>query len=436
MSEKAWWREPTKGQWASFAAAWVGWVLDAFDFTVFLIVMPLIAKEFHVTYTATTASLALTLLVRLLGATAAGWAADRYGRKLPLLISVVWFAVCDGLVGFAPSFMWVLILRTIFGFGMGAEWTSGATLAMENWPARSRGIASGILQGSWAIGYLLAAGAAAVVVPLWGWRALFFVAAAPALLALPIRLWVPESPEWEKERAARIAAGDDGSKKKTKAASGGLGELFTTPGLVGKLAWASIAMAAGFGGYYALTAVYSPMLTVEHGYGLGRITFLIAVFNIGMLIGAIGFGALASKRGVVAAVAVPALVMCAVMPLYVGMSETLMVVGAFLGGVFGAGYSGATPLLLTSLFPAKIRARCVGLVYHAGAFVAAFVPMGIAALSEHVGLKLSHALGLVAGGCEILLVACLLLGPKEALARPSLDASPESEPEPEPVHAH
>ena len=113
------------------------------------------------------------------------------------MISLVWFAVCDGGVAFAPSFKAVLILRTLFGFGMGAEWTSGATLAMENWPARSRGIASGVLQGSWAVGYLLAALAYGWVVPHFGWRALFLVAAAPAILVLPIRIWVPESEEWK-----------------------------------------------------------------------------------------------------------------------------------------------------------------------------------------------------------------------------------------------
>ena len=205
--EVAWWREPTRGQWLTFVAAWVGWVLDAFDFTIFLLVMPAMAREFHVGVTATAGSITLTLLLRLFGGVAAGAAADRWGRKLPLMISLVWFALCDGGVAFAPTFKVVLILRTLFGFGMGAEWTSGATLAMENWPARSRGIASGVLQGSWAVGYLLAALAYGYVVPHFGWRALFLVAAAPALLVLPIRIWVPESEEWQARRHGARAAG-------------------------------------------------------------------------------------------------------------------------------------------------------------------------------------------------------------------------------------
>jgi SHS family lactate transporter-like MFS transporter len=152
-----WWREPNRDQWIAFSAAWLGWVLDAFDFTIFLLVLPEIAEELGVSQTATAGTITLTLLLRLLGGFAAGALADRYGRKLPLMISMVWFAVCDGMVAFAPSFGWVLVLRTLFGFGMGAEWTSGATLALESWPQRSRAVASGILQGSWACGYLLAA---------------------------------------------------------------------------------------------------------------------------------------------------------------------------------------------------------------------------------------------------------------------------------------
>ena len=159
----AWWREPTRHQWAAFGAAWAGWVLDAFDFTIFLLVMPAIASEFGVSITAASGSLTLTLLVRLLGGVAAGAMADRWGRKLPLMLSLLWFAAFDAAVAFAPSFAVLLVLRTAFGFGMGAEWTAGATLAMESWPARSRAIASGLLQGSWAIGYLLAAVASAVV---------------------------------------------------------------------------------------------------------------------------------------------------------------------------------------------------------------------------------------------------------------------------------
>jgi MFS transporter, SHS family, lactate transporter len=387
--EQAWWREPTRGQWCTFAAAWVGWVLDAFDFTVFLLVMPQMAREFGVGVTAAAGSITLTLLVRLLGGVAAGAAADRWGRKLPLMISLVWFALCDGAVAFAPSFGWVLALRAIFGFGMGAEWTSGATLAMENWPRRSRGIASGILQGSWAVGYLLAAVVSAWVVPRFGWRALFLVAAVPALVVLPIRIWVPESREWKDKQPER----DLGQPRPT-------GMTGTMP----LMAWASGVMALGFGAYYGLTGLY-PTLLQQLGRSTQGVASLVALFNIGMMIGAIACGAIAARWGVRRAVALPALLALPILPLYVGGSPSLLPLGAFLGGALGAGFSGVVPLFLTSLFPAEVRARCVGIVYHVGALFAAFVPTAVAALSERMGL--APAILLVAGGCELGLVIAL-----------------------------
>src|SRR6266478_108124 len=121
--------EPQRAHWAAFIAAWFGWVLDAFDFTFYLLVMKHIATEFGVGIAAVSGSITLTLLLRLAGASVAGWMADRWGRKLPLMLSLVWFALFDAAIYFAPSFAWILVLRTLFGFGMGAEWTAGTALA-------------------------------------------------------------------------------------------------------------------------------------------------------------------------------------------------------------------------------------------------------------------------------------------------------------------
>src|SRR3954465_610549 len=119
-NDTAGWPEVSRAQWISFLAAWLGWVLDAFDFTIFLLAMPLIAKEFGVAHVSTTSSIALTLLARLFGGWIAGAAADRWGRKLPLMVSILWFSLCDGAIAFAPSFAAILGLRTLFGLGMGA----------------------------------------------------------------------------------------------------------------------------------------------------------------------------------------------------------------------------------------------------------------------------------------------------------------------------
>src|SRR5262249_39708653 len=168
-----WWREPTKDQWYAYIAAWLGWTLDAFDFTIFLLIMVPIAKEFDVPITAVAIVFTLTLWLRLVGATAAGWMADRMGRKTPLMISILWYSICNFIAGFSPTFYFLLFFRALLGIGMGAEWPAGAALAMETWPARSRGFVSGILQGSWGIGYALSARAYWLLVhPIrWGRRA-------------------------------------------------------------------------------------------------------------------------------------------------------------------------------------------------------------------------------------------------------------------------
>ncbi|MFL5354605.1 MFS transporter [Archangium sp.] len=395
-----WWREPGRGQWLSFLAAWVGWVMDAFDFTIYLLVMPEMAREFGVGVTALSGSITLTLLLRLIGGLAAGSVADRWGRKLPLMISVVWLALCDGAVAMAPTFTWVLVLRTLFGFGMGAEWTSGATLAMENWPERSRGIASGILHGGWAVGYLLAAVVSGFVVPVWGWRALFIIAAVPALLAFPIRFLVPESFDRAKAQAERQANSLRG---------------FSGSGLMTRLVWGSLVMAFNFGGYYGLTSLYPVLLKTELGMTTQGVSVLVTIVNVGMLLGTAMCGALASRLGVAKAVAIAAFGMLPFLPLYVGLAPGLLWLGAFAGGLFGAAPPGIAPLLLTSLFPASIRGKCVGLVFHVGAFLAAFIPMGMAALVEHAGFTHSQVIMLVGGLCLVAMALALLLRPRATL---------------------
>src|ERR1700758_3279439 len=146
-SSLPWWKEPTKDQWYAYIAAWLGWTLDAFDFTVFLVLIVPIAKSFGEPLTWVAVVGTLTLWMRLLGAVAAGWMADRMGRKAPLMISILWYSICNFIAGFSPTFLFLLVFRTLLGIGMGAEWPAGAALAMETWPIRSRGFMGAILQG-------------------------------------------------------------------------------------------------------------------------------------------------------------------------------------------------------------------------------------------------------------------------------------------------
>src|SRR6516164_5391571 len=151
----AWWKEPTKDQWLAWIAAWLGWTLDAFDFTIFLLIMAPIAKEFGVSVTAVAAVLTFTLWLRFVGAVGSGWLADRIGRKTPLMLSILWYSACNFIAGFSPTFSFLFVVRALLGIGMGAEWPAGASLAMESWPARSRGLMGAAMQGSWGIGFAL-----------------------------------------------------------------------------------------------------------------------------------------------------------------------------------------------------------------------------------------------------------------------------------------
>lgn len=378
MSDRgAWWREPTRRQWLAFATVWVGWVLDAFDFTVFLLVMPQLAAEFGVTIVTTAGSISITLLVRLLGGVLAGMWADRFGRKGPLVASVVWFAACNGLVAVAPSFGWVLVLRTLFGLGMGAEWTAGVALAMESWPERSRGIASGLLQGGWAVGYLLAALASVIVLPVWGWRGLFLLGLAPAALALPMRWWVPESPALLQARRQQAQRRPPWRE---------LLASLRLRGAPGRAAlWATVTLGLGFSTYYSFASLHSTMLQRDAGLRPQEVGWPIACFNVGMLVGTVLFGWLAQRFGPRRAIALAALGVVGAAPLFAGWGGVPHWLGAGAAGLAGAGSAGVTPLLLAQLFPVEVRARASGFVYHAAAFAAGFTPLWLAALVAWAG---------------------------------------------------
>ena len=183
-------------------AGFLGWTLDAFDFFVIVFLYDTLAREFSVSKKAIVFTTTATLALRPVGALIFGLLADRFGRRIPLMANVIYFSVIELLCGFAPSYKFFLVLRALFGIGMGGEWGVGASLAMEAAPPKWRGILSGILQSGYSIGYLLAALAARFVLPTLGWRWMFWLGALPALLALYIRTKVPESEAWKQHRVA------------------------------------------------------------------------------------------------------------------------------------------------------------------------------------------------------------------------------------------
>src|ERR1700680_2883820 len=193
-------KEPNKDQWYAWWAAWLGWTLDAFDFTVFLLIMKPIADEFGVPVSEVAWILALTLWMRLVGAVASGWLADRVGRKAPLMISIFWYSICNFIAGFSPTLLFLLVFRTLLGIGMGAEWPAGAALAMEQWPVRSRGFLGRVPERSWSIGFLLSSVIWGVFGDYIGWRGMLWIGVLPALSIVYIRYFVKEPPIWVENR--------------------------------------------------------------------------------------------------------------------------------------------------------------------------------------------------------------------------------------------
>src|SRR4051794_21780017 len=193
-------RSLTREQRNTFIACFLGWTLDALDFFLVTFVLSQIATEFGRSISEIAFSITLTLMMRPLGALIFGWLGDKFGRRIPLMVDIVFYSLMELATAFAPNFTVFLILRALFGLGMGGEWGLGASLAMETLPTKARGLFSGILQQGYAVGYLLAALVYWIVFPLFGWRGLFIAGALPAFLVIYIRAHVPESPVWQKHR--------------------------------------------------------------------------------------------------------------------------------------------------------------------------------------------------------------------------------------------
>src|SRR5262244_4101788 len=187
---------------AALVASFLGWTLDALDFFLVVFCLTAIAREFGRSDKEMALTITVTLAFRPVGAFLFGLLADRYGRRLPLMLDLIFYSIVEVASGLAPNYTTFLILRALFGIGMGGEWGVGASLAMEAAPKRLRGVLSGLLQSGYPIGNLLAALAAKTILPVWGWRPVFWVGALPALLALYIRTKVPESKAWKENRVA------------------------------------------------------------------------------------------------------------------------------------------------------------------------------------------------------------------------------------------
>jgi SHS family lactate transporter-like MFS transporter len=360
-----WWKEPTKDQWYAWVAAWLGWTLDAFDFTIFLLIINAITNEFGVSRTEVTIVFTLTLWLRLVGATGAGWMADRMGRRAPLMISILWYSVCNFIAGFSPTFTFLLIFRALLGIGMGAEWPAGAALAMESWPTRSRGFMSGVLQGSWGIGYALSAVAYWLLFDLIGWRGLLWIGILPALVVVYIRYFVKEPECWVENK-----------RKQTELKAEVTTPLLTIfkPGLLYNTLTGCLWMAAAFCAYYSIWALF-PTYLQDLKWTPAMIGIPLVTANIIVFAGNSLWGLVADRWGRRPGIILPAVIGIVVTPLYLWTQEpTFIIVGFILQGLFGGSIYGQNPSYLSERFPTEVRGTASGFVYHQGAIFGGVVP--------------------------------------------------------------
>ena len=351
-------RPPARDQNATVAAGFLGWTLDAFDFFLVVMTLTAIAKEFGKSDAAIALSITLTLAFRPVGAFIFGLIADRYGRKTPLMIDLVFFSIVEVLTGLAPNYTTFLILRALFGIGMGAEWGVGASLVMEKVPTRLRGLVSGLLQQGYAAGYLLAALCYLIVFPHWGWRPLFFIGGLPALLAIFVRARVQESDVWRETRHEN---------------------------------WSHLgrAIAANWKLFLYITVLMAMMNMVSHGTQDMYPTFLqrdwelgprsraalTAFSQVGALVGGVLCGLYSDRLGRRRTIAFALLGALLTIPIWAfAPALPLLWLGAFVMQFFVQGAWGVIPAHINELSPDGVRGFLPGFAYQCGVAVASQIP--------------------------------------------------------------
>ena len=363
------------GHWAALTASFLGWTLDAFDFFLVAFCLTAIGKEFHQSDTAVALSITLTLAFRPVGAFLFGALADRYGRRLPLMIDLIFYSVVEIATGFSPNFTTFLVLRALFGIGMGGEWGVGASLAMEKVPAKWRGLLSGFLQQGYALGNLLAALCYLFLFDRWGWRPLFFLGGLPALLALFVRFRVEESEVWQKSKQE--------SWSQLGSAVASHWKLF----LYLVLLMTGMNLAS-----HGTQDMYPTFLQRFWKFGTVERSAISAISMVGALAGGILIGLLSDRIGRRRAMILSLIVAILTIPLWAYAPRVgLLIAGAFLMQFFVQGAWGVIPAHLSELSPNSIRGFLPGFAYQCGVLLAGSVGTLEAIFAEHMSYATAMA---------------------------------------------
>ncbi len=382
-----WYRGITPHQKKALLSASLGWMLDGMDIMLYFMVLAELMKHFGMSKAMGGLMSSLTLLASAVGGILFGIVADRIGRVKALMGSILIYSIFTGACGLSGNILQLAIFRTLLGLGMGGEWATGAALVAETWPAEKRGKAMGIVQSSWAIGYALAAVITAVILPRFGWRAVFFVGVLPALLTLWIQKHVDEPEIWKK-----IAARRQTEEKRAK-----LSLIFKRPYLKNTLV--TTLMNAGtmfaYWGLFTWIPSYLGLPAKEGGMGLDivKTSTWILVMQAGMWLGYVSFGFICDKVGRKPTYIFYLFAAAVFVVLYSGArnNTVLLLLGPFLA-FFGTGYFSGFGTITAEIFPTRIRASAQGFTYNIGRGLSALAPFTIGALAKIYGLSIAFYL--------------------------------------------
>ncbi len=360
----------------SLVAGGLGWMLDAMDVMLYSLVLAHLMADLGMDKRTGGLLNSLTLLASAIGGLLFGFLADRVGRTRALMLSILVYSAASGACGLSDTVVQLAIFRFLLGLGMGGEWTTGAALIAETWRPAHRGKALGLMQSSWAIGEIVAAAVVGVVLPRFGWRAVFFVGILPALLVFWIRRDVPESAVWlekggRREGALRVLLRPDIRRN---------GLLATAMNALGMF---------GYWGLFTWIPAYLALPVSQGGRGLGLFatTTWLIVMGVGKWFGYVLFGFAADAFGRRRSYVTYLLVAAALVPLY-GLATSpawLLVLGPFVA-FFGTGFFSGFSALTAELFPTEVRATAMGVSYNIGRGLSAAAPFVVGALANTYGL--------------------------------------------------
>ena len=378
----AWYHEIRRDQWRVLFAAQLGWILDAMDVLFYSFALSAVRSEFHLSGAASGALAAVPMLTSAAGGVLFGYLSDRYGRARMLGWSIFTFSLLTALTATSRTVPQLVFWRAAAGIGLGGEWAVGSVLIAETWPEKHRGKGIGLMQSGWALGYMAAAVLAAVILPRWGWRALFFCGAAPAVFTWFVRRGIAEPAAWRKSKLEGLAP-----------------RQLLRPPLRRRLALLTALCCCLLFGYWGLftwlpTYLSSPVSAGGAGLSIVKSSAWIVPMQAGAFFGYVLFGFFADRYGRRRAFLTFVLATAALVPIYAlgGRSAALLLALGPLLGFFGHGYFSSLGVIAAELFPPAARATAQGLSYNIGRALSALAPATIGALADRHGLGASLTL--------------------------------------------